>query len=195
MSYCVIVLVFGQAYEELHWLLTDLGGPSPLWAAPFTRQVALRCIRKLVELEQANKQSPLVASASRPCCSSYSDSPPWPESWSHFSPLHNFPSKHFIRATERKLEQTPWGSREDWGLTDSQETVLAASVSYITVSHSDLGRLKRRNDSLHYLGDDTVTSVLIPQTRKSANDPVGLALLSQSTIKAIPHRPVQRPTQ
>jgi len=49
--------------------------------------------------------------------------------------------------------------------------VLAASVSSITVSHSDLGRLMRRMESRHYRGDDTVTSVLIPRTRKSANDP------------------------
>jgi len=50
--------------------------------------------------------------------------------------------------------------------------VLAASDSSITVHHSDLDRLKGRKDSQHYRGDDTVTSVLIPQTRKIANDPV-----------------------
>ena len=50
--------------------------------------------------------------------------------------------------------------------------MLAASDSSITVSHSELGRLKGRKDSLHYVGDDTVTSVLIPCTRKIANDPV-----------------------
>jgi len=134
MSYCVIVLVCGQAFEELPWMLTDLGRPSPPWAAPFPRQVVLICIRKLVELEQAIKQSPLVASASRLCCVSYSDSPPWPESWSQNIFLHYFPSKHFITATERKLEHTPWGRREDWYLTDFQEPVLMAFVSSITVS-------------------------------------------------------------
>jgi len=56
--------------------------------------------------------------------------------------------------------------------------VLAASVSSITVSHSDLGRLKRRKDSRHYRGDDTVTSVLIPRTRNSANDPAVITFSS-----------------
>jgi len=71
MSFCVIMLVCGQAYEELPWLLTDLGGLSPLWAAPFPMKVVLSFIRKLGELEQGNKQSHLVASASKHCCSSY----------------------------------------------------------------------------------------------------------------------------
>lgn len=39
-------MIYRHVYGELSWLLTDIGVPSSLWAAPFLWQVVLGYIRK-----------------------------------------------------------------------------------------------------------------------------------------------------
>lgn len=51
-----IILACGHVYRWLYWLATDIGRPSPLWVAPFPRQVGLGCIRKSSAWEWAKKQ-------------------------------------------------------------------------------------------------------------------------------------------
>lgn len=49
-------LAYGEVYggltrvRESCWLLIDAGGPSPLWLSPFSGQVVLECLKKLLNL-------------------------------------------------------------------------------------------------------------------------------------------------
>lgn len=49
-------LAYGEVYggltrvRESFRLLIDVGGPSPLWVSPFSGQVVLDCLRKLLNL-------------------------------------------------------------------------------------------------------------------------------------------------
>lgn len=51
-----IRLVCGHDYERLSSLGTDKGGPSPLWITPFSKQMVLDCIRKLLRMSQGASQ-------------------------------------------------------------------------------------------------------------------------------------------
>ena len=44
-------LADGHVYEGLSWMLTEVGGPSPLWVAPFPGQVVMGSLKKLFEQE------------------------------------------------------------------------------------------------------------------------------------------------
>ena len=47
--------ICGHFYGESSWLITDVGGPCPLWAAAFPGQVTLDYVRKLAEPEPGSK--------------------------------------------------------------------------------------------------------------------------------------------
>ena len=71
--------ISGHVCRKLSWLFIDVGGSSPLWAAPFPGQVVLGCIRKLAryDQEQATKQNFSMVSDSRFWLSSCSEFPQW----------------------------------------------------------------------------------------------------------------------
>lgn len=50
-------LANGHVYEGLSWMLTEVGGPSPLWVAPFPGQVVLVSTGKLAGYMPSSEQA------------------------------------------------------------------------------------------------------------------------------------------
>ena len=61
-------LADGHVYEGLSWMLTEVGGPSPLWVAPFPGQVVMGSLKKLFEQEPVSQRMSQQAASRRGFC-------------------------------------------------------------------------------------------------------------------------------